>query len=228
MWYQHGVRIVSMFAVAAFAVLGCGGGTSSPSSVTSVPSATPAAVDPVRIDRARGALPEGYEVGDIAGRLAPFAQWGFGEGRTAEPVQCAVLADPVPDAATSHGWSASGPGGIVYAAVVGSPPQPARLDPAVLADCATWTLSGGRTAGSVAASAGPAVDAAETVTMSIAATTVVEGGTETHAHAETVTAYLDDYVVVVTVVTDPGSPNPQLGQDFATRLMTTSVAELRG
>ena len=58
--------------------------------------------------------------------------------------------------------------------------------------------------------------------------TVVEGGTETRSHADTVTAYLDDHVAFITVVTDPGSPHPQLGADFANALMVKTVAALRG
>jgi hypothetical protein len=173
-------------------------------------------------------MPPGYEITDVADRIAPVAQWGFGVGWTAEPPQCAVLADPVAAPATSKGWSASGPGGIVYAVVAGSPPQPARLDPAIVGECGSWKLSGGRTSGAVTATTGPEIAGAVTVAMSTAAATVVEGGMETHAHADTVTAFVDDYVVFVTVVTDPGSPNPQLGQDFAATLLTKSVAGLRG
>jgi hypothetical protein len=185
-------------------------------------------VDPARIDRARTELPDGYEVADIAGRVAPVAQWGFGEDWTADPPQCGVLADPADDPATRTGWSASGPGGIVYAVVAGSPPQSVRLDPTAVADCARWTVSAGQTTGSVTVANGPAIDGATTITMSTASTTVVEGGTETHSHADTVSAYVDDYVVFVTVVTDPGSPNPQLGQEFATAFIEKSVGELRG
>jgi hypothetical protein len=230
-WYQHGVRILAMFAAMALCVMGCGGPSGPSSSVTGVPSASTVAINPARIDRVRGDLPQGYEVTEVATRIAPFAQWGFGAGWTADPPQCGVLADPLAtlaEPATSKGWSASGPGGIVYAVVAASPPEPVRLDPAVVTDCAQWAVSGGRTTGSVAATTGPTIDGAATVAMSTAITTVVEGGTETHSHADTVTAYVDDYVVFVTVVTDPGSPNPQLGQDFAATLLTKSVAALRG
>jgi hypothetical protein len=138
-----------------------------------------------------------------------------------------VLADPVVEVETTRGWSGSGPGGIVYAVVARSP-QSVPMDPAVLAECGQWTVSGGRTSGSVTLTAGPAIDAATTIALSTASTTVVEGGTETHSHAETVTADLDGYVAFVSVVTDPGSSNPQLGQDFAATLLVKTVAQLRG
>jgi hypothetical protein len=64
--------------------------------------------------------------------------------------------------------------------------------------------------------------------MSSDATTRVEGGTETHSHADTFTAYLGDYVTYVTVVTDPGTAGPRLDADFAAGLLTKTVTALRG
>jgi hypothetical protein len=104
----------------------------------------------------------------------------------------------------------------------------ATLDQSLIAECGQWTVSAGRTSGSVAFVAAPAIDGAATVGMSTTATTAVEGGTETHSHADTFTAYLGDYVAFVTVVTDPGSPNPALGQDFAAELLVKTVSALRG
>jgi hypothetical protein len=46
--------------------------------------------------------------------------------------------------------------------------------------------------------------------------------------ASTFSAYLDDYLVFVTVVTDPGSLNPPLGQEFAADLLVKTVSVLRG
>jgi hypothetical protein len=225
-WYQHGVRIPALFAVAVLAA-GCGDPSGSSSSVASAPSASSsAALNPARIDRAREQVPEGFEFTDVDGRVSPAAQWGLRSGWSAEPPHCGLLADPVPAPATSAGWSASGAGGVVYAVVAGPVPHP--FDPAVVAECGQWAVQGGRTAGTVTVRDAAAVDDAPAVAMSVAATTVVEGGTETHAHAETVTAYVGDHAVSVTVVTDPGSPNPQLGQDFAAALLATSVAALRG
>lgn len=227
MWYQHDVRLLAMFAATSLLAIACGGASRPSSSVTPAPSATAAALNPVRIDRARDGLPDGYEVTDVAGRTAPYAQWGLAAGWTADPAQCGPLADPVPAPASAKGWSASGPGGIVYAVVAGSS-QPVSFDTAVFADCAQWTVTGGRTTGAVSVTTGPSIDGAETIALSTAATTVVEGGTETHSHADTVSAYLNDYVVSVTVMTDPGSPSPQLGPDFASTLLVESVAKMRG
>jgi hypothetical protein len=104
----------------------------------------------------------------------------------------------------------------------------ATLDPALIDECGQWTVSAGRTSGSVTLVAAPAIDGAATVGMSTTATTAVEGGTETHSHADTFAAYLRGYVTLVTVVTDPGSPNPALGQDFAAELLVKTVSALRG
>jgi len=121
--------------------------------------------------------------------------------------------------------SASGAGGIVYAVVVGST---AMLDPSLIDECGQWTVSAGHTSGSVTFVAAPAIDGAATVGLSTTTTTVVEGGTETHSHADTFTAYLAGYVAFITVVSDPGSPNPSLGQDFAAELLVKTVSALRG
>ena len=64
--------------------------------------------------------------------------------------------------------------------------------------------------------------------MDTVANTVVEGGTETTSSAYTFSAYLDDYLAFVTVVMDPGSPNPPLGQEFAADLLVKTVSALRG
>jgi hypothetical protein len=185
-------------------------------------------VNPGYIARARAELPAGYEVADFSGRPAPAGLWGFGAGWAADPPQCDALANPVVDAVTMKGWSGSGPGGTVYAVVAGSPANPITLDPSLVADCGQWTLTAGRTRGSVRLVPAPAIDGAATVGMTTACTTVVEGGTETHSHANTFMAYVGDYVVFVTAVTDPGSPNPPLGQDLAASLLVKTVSALRG
>jgi hypothetical protein len=218
-----GVRLFALLAALSLCMTACG---QSPSSVPS--TATPAssnAVNPARIERVRTALPSGYEVAALAGRAAPVVFWGLGPDWTVDPLRCGALADPVADAATTRGWSASGAGGIVYAVVAGSK---ATLDPSLIDECGQWTVSAGHTSGSVMLVAAPAIDGAATVGLSTTTTTLVEGGTETHSHAETFTAYLGEYVALVTVVTDPGSPNPPLGQDFAAGLLVKTVAALRG
>jgi hypothetical protein len=186
-------------------------------------SSRAARVNLAHVDRVRGDLPAGYEVAEIGGRAAPLAFWGFGPQWVADPPQCGVLADPA-GVATIRGWSASGPGRIVYvAAATASQPSDATL----IDSCRTWTLSAGHTSGTVTVVDGPAIDDATTVGLQTDANTVVEGGTETHSHAATFTAYLDGYVAYATVVTDPGSSGPALGADFAATLLVKTVSALR-
>ena len=83
------------------------------------------------------------------------------------------------------------------------------LDPALVGECGTWSLSAGHTSGAVNLVAAPTVDGAATLGMSSDATTRVEGGTETRSHADTFIAYLGEYVTYVTVVTDPGAVGPR-------------------
>lgn len=222
MWYQRGVRFIAAAVVVALCAAACGQ-PPDPSPPTPAPEYG-VAVDPARIERVRGELPHGYEVADLRGPAAPATLWGFGTGWTADPGRCAALGDPVGDPATTQGWSASGPGGIVYAAVAAAAP----MDPGLAGACGQWTLSAGHTSGTVTLVAAPPVDRTATVGMATAATTVVEGGTETHSHADTFIAYLGDHVAFVTVVTDPGSPDPPLGRDFAAGLLAKTVASLRG
>ncbi|KRE29041.1 hypothetical protein ASG82_04305 [Mycobacterium sp. Soil538] len=199
-------------------------GTPGPPPPTTNP-ATPTAtvVNPARVDRSRSALPEGYEVRAYTGLPAPGALWGLRDPADSDPPQCAALALPTADAATAKGWSASGAGGIAYAVVAAAPGGPAPP-----ADCAQWTLSSGPTTARVREVPAPAVDAARTVGMRTDATTVVEGGTETRSHADTFIAYLGDYICVVALVTDPGSPHPALEPGFASHLLTETVSALRG
>jgi hypothetical protein len=217
------VRLFALLAALAVLVAACGEApTSAPQTATSRSSAQ---VNPARIDRVRTELPSGYEVAALSGRAAPIAFWGLGPDWTADAQRCGALADPVAGGATTRGWSASGAGGIVYAVVATSA---ATLDESLIAECGQWTVSAGRTSGSITLVAAPGIDGAATVGLSTTTTTAVEGGTETHSHADTYTAYLGDYVAFVTVVTDPGSPNPALGQDFAAQLLVKTVSALRG
>jgi hypothetical protein len=222
LWYQGRVRAICA-AMALFAAA-CGTSDRPPPEATMSPGAAPQ-INPARIDRVRDDLPDGYEVADIAGPVRPAGLWGYGDQWSADPPRCGVLADARVDPASTKGWSGSGTGGIVYAVVAEST---AALDPAVTAECRDWTLSGGRANGSVTRTAAPTIEGVETIAMATSTTIVVEGGTETHSHADTVTAYLNDHVAFVTVVTDPGSPNPQLGADFANALIVKTVAALRG
>lgn len=214
-----------LFAAWAAVAIGAACGPSPgppPSTATSEPSG---AVNPARIERVRTELPAQYELTGISGAAVPVALWGFGPGWTAHPPQCGALGDPAPGA-TTRGWSGSGPGGIVYAVVaVGATPVP---DAALLAECGEWTVTSGHTTGTVTLVGAPAIADTPTVGMVTTARTVVEGGTETQSHADTFTAYLGEHVAFVTVVTDPGSPNPPLGADFASGLLVKTVSALRG
>ncbi|MGY4870528.1 DUF5642 family protein [Mycolicibacterium elephantis] len=209
-------------AAMALAASACGASPVPPS-----PSPTPDHVDPARIDRVRAELPAGYEFAAVPRGTSPVELWGYGGGWKADPARCAALADPVPAATTTAGWSASGPGGIVYAVVLGAP-EPVQLDSALFDDCGRWTLSGGQRHSTVTFTPAPTVERAETVATVTDSSTVVEGGTQTRSYARTVTAYLGSHVAYVAVVTDPGSPNPQLGQEFAAGLLQEAVSALRG
>ena len=215
------------FAVCALALVSAACGQPPVPAPTSSSTETVAAqVDPARIDRARGALPQGYEVAGYTGPPAPVTLWGFGDVPVSEPPQCLALAEPAAEL-TTRGWSASGPGGIVYAVI--APPGPAGPPgAALLAECAEWTLTSGRATGTVTAQPGPPVRATQTVAMSADVTTVVEGGTETRSRADTFVAYLAGYVCFVLLVTDPGSPGPTLEPGFAADLLATVVSALHG
>jgi Domain of unknown function (DUF5642) len=182
-------------------------------------------VQPANIDRVQGELPKGYEFGDLTGRSSPLAVWGFGPDWVSDPPQCGALAVPAGEGATVRGWSGSGPGGIVYAVVADAA---VGLDPGLVGECGTWSLSAGHTSGAVTLVAAPAVDGAATLGMSSDATTRVEGGTDTRSHADTFIAYLGDYVTHVTVVTDPGAAGPPLDAQFAAGLLAKTVSALRG
>ncbi len=116
----------------------------------------------------------------------------------------------------------------MHAVVTGSPSSPATLDPVVTGECGQWTVISGNTTGIVSLIEAPAIAGASTVGMDTRATTVVEGGTETASAAYTFSAYFGGYLAFVTVVTDPGSPNPALGQEFAADLLVKTVSALRG
>lgn len=229
LWYQRAVRLFGpVCALAVLAVVASCGRPAAPVPSTTESSAAEVRIDPARIARARGELPPGYEVADVSGPASPVAFWGFGPDWVTEPTACGALAGPAGDGATTHGWSGSGPGGIVHAVVTGSRTAPVTFDATVLADCGQWTVTSGHTTGTVNLVDAPAIDGAATVGMATVATTIVEGGTKTTSTASTFSAYLGDYLAFVTVVTDPGSPGRALGQDFAAALLVKIVSALRG
>ena len=217
-----------VFAACAAAALCAACGPSDgprPTAESPAPSSRSSAINLADVARVRGDLPAGYEIADLVGRAAPLAFWGFGPQWVADPPQCGALSDPPVDGATIRGWSGFGPGGIVYVvAAAGS----SVVDPGVLGECGTSTLTAGHTSGTVTTVEAPAIDAATTLGLRTETTTVVEGGTETHSHADTFTAHFEGYTAYVTVVTDPGSSGPVLDADFAAALLVKTVAALRG
>jgi hypothetical protein len=229
-WYQTGVCRIGL--IHALAVLGVVDACAQPDTSSQTSAATTstakAQVNPGRISRVRSDLPAGYEVAELGRPASPAAFWGFKPGWATEPPQCGVLADPPTDEATTKGWSGSGPGGIVHVAVTGSHASPVALDPAIVADCGQWTVASGNATGTVNLIEAPAIENATTVGIDTQANTFVEGGTQTTSAAYTFSAYLGDYLVFVTVVTDPGSPNPPLGREFAADLLVKTVSALRG
>lgn len=227
LWYQNAVRLFVVAAVLLVCIAACGS-RSAPGQTSASPGPEPTnnvvAVNPARIDRVRQELPPGYEVVGIDPHATPVSLWGFGPNWTADPAECAASAAPETDPA--RGWSASGPGGIVYAAIARVNGVP--VEPGPDAQCEQWSVSGGHAVGSVTAAAAPTIEGAVTAGMSTAVTTVVEGGTETRSHADTLTADLSGYHLFITVVTDPGSPNPGLGPTFTSDLLVKTVSALRG
>lgn len=222
MWYHSFMRGYAIWLGAVLVIAGCAAPRPATPTQPTVTHHT-GAVNPAAVARVRSDLPPGYEVGALAEHAAPAAFWGLKPNWTAQPAQCGVLADPGAGAPV-RGWSASGPGGIVYALVAG--PGAAATVPD---GCEAWTLAGGRTTAAVRAVPPPAIADTPTVAMSTVATTVVEGGTETRSHADTASAYLDSgYVASVTVVTDPGSALPVLGPDIAARLLAQTVTAVGG
>lgn len=183
-------------------------------------------ITPANIKRIRPALPAGYEIADVSGPLSAAGVWGFGSGWTATPPQCAALADPAPADPGARGYSASGPGGIVY--VVVAVPSQGAPGAGLIDDCAQWTMTFAHTTGDVTLSEAPHVDGADTVAMTVATRTVVESGTETDGKAVTAQAYVDGHVAYVTLVTDPGSPHPPLDSHVVGDLLVATVSALRG
>jgi hypothetical protein len=218
------MRVFASWLAVAASVAACSPAqVPAPTEATS-PPAVRAGVDPMRVERVRPDLPTGYEFTPLPARAAPIALWGLGPQWTADPASCAGLGDPAGDGPV-HGWSASGPGNIVYAVVAATG---VGLDHVALDACGSWSLSAGHTAGVVTVVDPPVVDGAQTLGLSAEVTTTVEGGTETRSQAETFVAYLGDHAAYVTVVTDPGSSAPSLGPGFASDLLVKTVAALRG
>ncbi|MCV7178192.1 DUF5642 family protein [Mycolicibacterium sphagni] len=185
-------------------------------------------VNPANIKRIRTALPAGYEIADVSGPVSAAGLWGFGSGWTAAPAPCATLADPAPADPGARGYSASGSGGTVY--VIVAVPGQGAPDDGLIGDCAHWTMTFAHTTGEVTLapmSEAPHIDGAQTVAMTVATRTIVESGTETDGNAVTAQAYVDNHVVSVTLITDPGSPHPPLDSAVVGDLLVTTVSALR-
>jgi hypothetical protein len=167
-------------------------------------------------------------VADVEAAASIPGFWGFKPGWTAEPPQCAALVDPAGEPQSAQGLSGSGPGGIIYVVVATAQSGPMALDPVLIAECGQWAMSFGRSSATVSLVDAPRVDGADTVGMATAIRTVVESGTETDAQAQTLCAYLGEHFLFVTLVTDPGSPEPPLPPGFAADLLVKAVSALRG
>ncbi|MCZ8377712.1 DUF5642 family protein [Mycobacterium sp. CPCC 205372] len=219
------MRLYAAVAPTVLCLAACAAPAEAPPAAIASSTPTVGVVNPARVDRVRAELPAGYEVADLTDRPAPVALWGFGPGWIADPPQCGALADPALDAASLRGWSASGGGGIIYTFAADGAVAP---DPALVDGCTRWTLTAGPTSGTVSRVNAPAVDGAATLAMAADVVTTVEGGTATRSHADTSYAFVDGHVVVVAVVTDPGSIQTPLDAGFAAALLTKTVAALRG
>ena len=190
------------------------------------------AVNPANIKRVGRELPPGYEVSSgIPSAASPRVVWRLDSGVTAEPPQCAILADPGDGHDKSaQGISGSGSGGIVDAVVVSVPglPGPLALDDNVVAACGHWTMVAGRTTVRVHLADAPRIDGADTLGMVADVRTSVESGTEIDSRTYTFTAYLGDYYAFTTLTTDPGSALPALPAQFAADLLVKTVSTVRG
>jgi hypothetical protein len=184
-------------------------------------------VDPDNIRRMHGSFPAGYEVSDVQGPASPAKYWGLPPGWSSDPQRCAALADPVSASSAPRGLSGSGSGGIIYVVVAASP-SARGPDPGLLDACRHWSMDSGRTTAVVDQFEPAGIEGVSTVGMVAAVRTIVEGGNETDVRATTATAYLGEYVVFVTVVTDPGAGPSQLPPDLASTLLAQAVATLRG
>lgn len=215
---------VSMASVGFALCAACGAPAAPP------PPGQPTPAAPLRLDldavgRARDALPAGFEFSAPPKRVSPLALWGFGDPWSVSPPQCAGLVDPAVSPSSVRGWSASGPGTIVYAIAASLPTAP---DEETRAACPSFTVAAGHTSGTVAQVPAPDVPSATTLGLRAETATVVEGGTETHSQADTFAAHLGDTVVYVVVRTDPGAADGALGPGFAADLLRRTVSAIRG
>jgi len=207
------------------AVLLCAacGSTTPPTRPTTPAAGKPA--DPAAIGRMRQHLPkdlQGYEFAALPAPAAPTTFWGMSAGSAADPPDCAVLVAAPADGV--RGWSASGPGGIVYATAAPAA-APARE---LVGDCHAWSLSTGRAHAAVDLVDAPQIADAKTLGLTAHITTSVENGAQTHSQATTLIAYVDALAVSVTMVTDPGAVTPPLPAELPATLLDAAVRSVRG
>jgi len=219
--YQQQMRALAWSA----AVLLCAacGSTTPPTRPTTPAAAKPA--DAAAIGRMRQHLPkdlQGYEFGALPAPAAPTTLWGMSAESAADPPDCAALVAAPADGV--RGWSASGPGGIVYATAA---PAVAPA-PELVGDCRSWTLSTDRARAAVDRTDAPQIAGARTLGMTAHIATSVENGAQTHSQATTLIAYVDALAVSVTMVTDPGAVVPPLPADLPATLLDAAVRSVRG
>lgn len=195
----------------------------------STASAAPAAsshIDPSNVKRVRSALPAGYETAELTGPISVAALWGFGAGWESQPAQCAVVADPAPDDLAARGLSASGPGGTIYV-IVSAATEVVASNAEIVDACRRWTMTFSHTTGTVELTQAPAIEGAASLSSALTARTAVESGMETDTEIATASAYLDGFVVTVTLLTDPGSRHAPLEPHFVNDLLGKTVTALR-
>ena len=208
-------------------MLVCVGACGSPPNPPPQPAVTmPREINPANVVRVRSALPQGYEVAEVNGPVSAAGLWGFGIDWTAEPSQCARLADPAPSDPGARGLSASGPGGTVFVVASAMADDAPGFD--LITQCERWTMTFVHTSAEVTRVEAPVINGAVTVAWRAATRTIVEAGSETNSLATSASAYFDHHVVYVTLVTDPGSPDPPLDSGFVADTLATTVAALRG
>ncbi|WP_280829510.1 DUF5642 family protein [Mycobacterium sp. OTB74] len=173
------------------------------------------------IDKIRTQLPKGYEIAPLPKPAVPTTFWGLPPHWTSDPARCGVL--PTPDDDEIRGWSASGPGGIVYATA-----GPAVAPSAAMLDaCPQWILTADQSVAAISHAKPPLIPDAQTLALAVGVSSRVENGAKTQSQAVTLVAYLDILAVSVTVVTDPGVSGPALPPEFATTLLAAAVRAVR-
>jgi len=86
----------------------------------------------------------------------------------------------------------------------------------------------GHTSALASLTEGPHIDGAGTLAVTMTARTSVEAGMETDTEISTAYAYLDGFVVTVTLLTDPGSRHTPLDYHFVVDMLEKTVSALRG